>query len=139
KLERADVGDDGPSVAGREAIPVRIHYPVAVGDDVVKEAVRRVTKLLGVVARRMREAPMSDEAVTVAGRSVARRAVDVEFLAAARERLACVHGCVARRRDRPPAAARASCERAGAEGDRVGLQGPRGPAIGPERAVSQGI
>src|SRR6185437_2625637 len=139
ELQCADVGDDIPPIVGCDPIAVGIHDSVTVGDDVVEETVRRATKAVGVITRRMGEAPTGDVPVAVSGWSVARRTIDLEFLAATLQGRCRVHRSAGGRWDDSQPPARGLRQWAGTEGDRVGFEWPRRPAIGPECAVGERV
>src|SRR5437016_828919 len=83
QLQRADVGDDRPAILARDAIAVRVHHAIAFGDDIVEVPVGGRAQPVEVERRRMRKAAARDDAVTIAERAVAGRAVDVVALAPA--------------------------------------------------------
>ena len=52
ELQRPDIGDDGPSIIGRDAVGIGIHGAVPFADTVIEMAVRCVAQARTVIARR---------------------------------------------------------------------------------------
>src|SRR5690606_12661178 len=80
QLQRPDVGDDGPAIAGRNLCRVARHLSESVGDDVEEVAHALVAQARVVERHRALEAAAHHHAVAVAELRMAGRAVDVEAL-----------------------------------------------------------
>src|SRR6188768_230262 len=85
ELKGTDVGDDRPPVLRRHLRGVVRHLAEAARHHVEEVAGLLVAQARIVVRRRLLVAALDDHAVAVAGDAVARRAVDVEALAAAHD------------------------------------------------------
>src|SRR5438067_4145906 len=84
QLQSAHVGDDGPAIVRPDLRRVVGHRAEAVGDHVEEVADRRITEAVLMVGRRPTVPAAHDHPVSLPGAAVARRAVNVEPLLAAR-------------------------------------------------------
>ena len=78
-LQGADIGNDGPAVRGGDAVAKAVHCASAVGDDIEKVADGGGAEAVDVVAGRMGEAALDDDALAIAGVAVTHGAVEGEF------------------------------------------------------------
>lgn len=80
ELQRADVGDYGPAILGRNLFAIAWHRAEAVRYDVIEVSDRRRTKAIDVIRRRLAKASLNNHASAVADPAVADRTINVESI-----------------------------------------------------------